>query len=135
MRQWWDLGKKGLKSILIKHGINNKHVQETEEKKLLKEINDLTQRQTSGEGINLHDEIERKKNELSELLKHKNEGLKIRSRELYYNSWEQNTAYFYSKLKQRETKKSILELKSEDGNIHTGDNILPCVHNFYQKLY
>ena len=32
LRQWWDLGKKGLKSILIKHGINNKHVQDRDEK-------------------------------------------------------------------------------------------------------
>ena len=42
LRIWWDLGKKGLKSIFIKHGINHKQMQDRTEKTLLKELNELT---------------------------------------------------------------------------------------------
>ena len=82
------------------------------------------------------DIIEEKKNQLKKLYDNSLEGLKVRSRAVWYEEGEKNKDYFEQLLKSNKKKTIISELHNEkDELIRDKREVSHIIRKFYEKLY
>ena len=63
-------------------------------------------------------------------------GIKICSKDRFYNDNEKASKYFFSLENNRKSQKNITKLIDDEGNVHTNkDQILNHIAEFYTKLY
>ena len=81
-------------------------------------------------------DIESKKTELKKLYNVYTDGLKVRSRVVWYEEGEQNQEYFEQLLKSNKQKTVIREMCDDKGDvIKEKDVIMRLIRNFYRNLY
>ena len=75
-------------------------------------------------------------NQLEKHYEYKAKGAQLRSKQDWVEKGEKNTAYFLGLEKNKQTKKTIIKLKDDQGNIVTDQSkILQIEKDFYEKLY
>ena len=63
-------------------------------------------------------------------------GIKIRSKDRFFNDNEKQIKYFFSLENSRQSQRNITKLIDDNGNVQTGkDQILSHIADFYIKLY
>ena len=80
-------------------------------------------------------QIEEKKDSLKELYKTSIQGLKVRSRSVWFEEGENNKDYFEQLLKSNKKKTVISELQVDKNIINDKNEILKAIKSFYEKLY
>ena len=106
---WWDEGKRNSKIIMNKAGLREadriRTLKEDLENTMTHLINDPTQ-------VNHFNRIQDIKKQLQAITNTKTEGLKIRARLEYVEQGENNTKYFYKRIKSNTTKKQSATSKT-----------------------
>ena len=100
------------------------------------ELKTLIERYNENENNLLLDKINTLENKMEKEYEYKANGAQIRSKQIWIEKGEKNNAYFLGLEKSRQTKKTILKLKDEKGNIVTNqEQIIRLERSFYEKLY
>lgn len=123
----------------IKYSSVKKKKSLEEEKQLEEEIKDL-ETEINDDLLNLKEEtlqnLSLKKNRLTEIRKHKIEGVMIRSRSRYQDLGEKPTKYFLGLENRHYTNKVMSKIIDTNGTEYTETkDILSCQKQFYQNLY
>lgn len=127
---WWDVGKKRIKQITIKHCVRKAKYRKSQEKELINKLTEL-QRQTT---VNT-ELIEATQRKLTEIDVEKIRGVQIRSRATWMEKGEKSTKYFFVLEKKKQPKNTITELETNTGTVTHDTEILEETRRFYQELY
>ena len=132
----WDFLKCEIRTISIEYSINISKKRKKEERRLIKNINDLESRYSINPTDELSDEIKQCKTDLETLYKVKTKGCIVRSRANHIEFGERNSKYFINLEKRNQKRKVIKRLMLENGDILTNsEDILNAEKQFYEKLY
>ena len=103
-------------------------------KDLEAELRDLQIQSIGNPGSNT-EQIKIAKDNISDLLREKFEGAKIRARAKYLDTEETPSSYFLRREKQNAAKSTINELSINGSTIHATADILQACRSYYEKLY
>ena len=132
----WDALKLEIKEKTIKYCKNKANLIKSEINKMENDLKTLIERYNENESNFLLDKINILENKIEKEYEYKAKGAQIRSKQIWIEQGEKNNAYFLGLEKSRQTKKTILKLKDEKGNIVTDqEQIIKIERSFYEKLY
>ena len=132
----WDFLKMKMRQFISTYTKEKAKVRKNEIKKIEKEIEELENKLLSQPLRNIIDEIDEKKSNLNKLYDYSRQGLKIRSRAVWFEEGEQKTQYFEQLLKSNKRKSVIKELYDDDDHIiKDRKEILKKIGTYYENLY
>ena len=131
---WWETCKCKCKKIIIKHSVR---ISKEKKKALLDletKLRCLHKKETENPGVCLN-EINNLNIQLNNLLSDKLEGTKIRAKVNQLNNHEKPSKYFTKREKDRANAKLMKSLKTENGHVHSNEEIKSEVFKFYSTLF
>ena len=137
MDLWWDYMKIEIKHYSIKYCKAKAIDRKNELNKLEKELRALSSLQdTVKDNKEIIEKINVIENKIEKIYEYKAKGTQIRARQDWIEKGEKNNAYFLGLEKSNQTKKTILKLKNDKGQIVTDQaEIIKVEKLFYEKLY
>jgi len=136
----WDTIKCRIRGTSIKFSSNLKREKTELKKELNKNLNSLKENLPNLQDQTRIDacicDISKIEKELESIYKKESEGIRIRSKTLYYEQGEKSTKYFHALERRNQENKNIKLLENDNGDNITGaKNILAEEVKFYQDLY
>ena len=137
MDLWWDYMKIEIKHYSIKYCKAKAIDRKNELNKLEKELRALSSLQdTVKDNKEIIEKINVIENKIEKIYEYKAKGTQIRARQDWIEKGEKNNAYFLGLEKSNQTKKTILKLKNDKGQIITDKaEIIKVEKLYYEKLY
>ncbi len=135
LKQWWDIGKTQIKMFCLQYSVNCSSRIKNVIESLEKQINAMELQMVDAHNSVLHNDLQKKKRELSQVLNEKVKGALIRSRFMSLAEMDAPTTFFNLEYKVAQQKQMPC-LKLHDGRI-TYKTIEMRNHavNFYSNLY
>ncbi|VDI81458.1 blast:Transposon TX1 uncharacterized 149 kDa protein [Mytilus galloprovincialis] len=132
----WDAIKLDIKLFTINYCKSRAYNKNNEIKQMEKKLTLLTEKYQKNENNDILQKINQIENQLETHYEYKAKGAQLRSKQDWVEKGEKNTAYFLGLEKNKQTKKTIIKLKDDQGNIVTDQSeILQIEKKFYEKLY
>ena len=136
----WEMIKLEIRNTSIKYSKAKMKEMRKKEDIIENEIASLERQLEKDPGNNnkaaLVDQLKLKKKELESIIEYKTKGAIIRSRARWYNEGEKNSKYFLNLENRHCKRKTITQIKGNDGSFLTNDSdILEECNIFYGSLY
>ena len=136
MEDFWKVLIVNLRTTTISFAIYKTIVRESEEKKLMKEINHLEDKAQKCPSQDIMDNLEIAKEKMEQIPKYKLDGIITRARAKWHEEGEKSTAYFLSLEKRAFSDKLIVSLKGTSGELITSkDRIVDVLVNHYTDMF
>ena len=133
--QWWEFCKVKIKDIIIRQSRIYNKLQIKQFKKLQEKLSLYKDMDIVIPG-EFKVEIDNINQEITDILTHKAEGAKIRSKILNLEKNEKPNKFFLQTEKKNKVRHDIQKLVNDKGDIHTNnEDILELCKEFYQNLY
>ena len=130
----WELIKYEIRKFSMAYSKKKKKEKTDRKQELESKLHNLEELECQN-NENIHEQIEKTKNELELLLKEEAKGAIIRSRAQWVEEGEKSTSYFFNLEKSNATKKNIRKLQYKEKEITNQNTILECIREYYVELY
>ena len=128
--EWWDEGKRRIKTITIKHSVRLSRRRKRQELDLLRELTRL-----KSEPAPDNDAIRNTELQLRDIADAKARGTQIRSRAQWLEHGEKPSRYFFQLERRKQAKTTITKLNKDNTALTDDQDILAHAQAYYQTLY